>query len=82
MSTERSNKAGHARIGCLDHIERFTGQRRESRRRGRLRKAADAMRASQDHLLLENRAPLSRNSRYSRRVLLIDKLSGKFTFVI
>jgi putative transposase len=51
LALDQGQPVGDSRF--IDHIERVTGQRRESRPRGRPRKAADDTRASKNQLLLE-----------------------------
>ena len=51
LALDQGQPVGDSRF--IDHIERVTGQRRESRPRGRPRKAADVTHALMDQLLLE-----------------------------
>ena len=51
LALNQGQPVGDSRF--IDHIERVTGQRRESRPRGRPRKAADEAGVSKDQLLLE-----------------------------
>ena len=51
LALDQGQPVGDSRF--IDHIERVTGQRRESRPRGRPRKVADKTRVSQDQLSLK-----------------------------